>query len=191
MALVRYLMQKGYLKDSPKWLSAKGFTAIGDKILSDVMKALKAGEYGTHESQDLGSGSLVLDTTKKYEPGDDIRLLNVPKSLLNTIQRKLKDGGNLNLPLHIDVDDFEEYETMQDVQGRSSVLYRPQLHHALFINVWRHEQNRGRKACSLESIFVKSQVLSLRLGIYCRVWRTCVQSGAARHSLSKDLRTRL
>ena len=121
MALVRYLMQKGYLKDSPKWLSAKGFTAIGDKILSDVMKALKAGEYGTHESQDLGSGSLVLDTTKKYEPGDDIRLLNVPKSLLNTIQRKLKDGGNLNLPLQIDVDDFEEYETMQDV--RVAVVY--------------------------------------------------------------------
>jgi uncharacterized protein with von Willebrand factor type A (vWA) domain len=121
MALVRYLMQKGYLKDSPKWLSAKGFTAVGGKILSDVMKALKAGEYGTHESQNLGPGSLVLDTTKKYEPGDDIRLLNVPKSLLNTIQRMLKDGGNLKLPLQIDVDDFEEYETMQDV--RVAVVY--------------------------------------------------------------------
>src|SRR5919112_5649549 len=66
MPFVAYLMQKGYLKDSPKWLSAKGFTAIGGKILSDVMKALKAGEYGTHESQIRGSGSLVLDTTKKY-----------------------------------------------------------------------------------------------------------------------------
>jgi uncharacterized protein with von Willebrand factor type A (vWA) domain len=121
MSFVRYLMQKGYLKDSPKWLSTKGFTAIGGKILSDVMKALKSGEYGTHESQNLGSGSLVLDTTRKYEPGDDIRLLNVPKSLLNTIQRKLKEGGNLNLPLQIDVDDFEEYETVQDV--RVAVVY--------------------------------------------------------------------
>jgi uncharacterized protein with von Willebrand factor type A (vWA) domain len=121
MALVRYLMQKGYLKDSPKWLSAKGFTAIGGKILSDVMKALNTGEYGTHESRNLGTGSLVLDTTKKYEPGNDIRLLNVPKSLLNTIQRTLKDGGDLKLPLQIDVDDFEEYETMQDV--RVAVVY--------------------------------------------------------------------
>lgn len=121
MPLVAYLIQKGYLKDSPKWLSAKGFTAIGSKILSDVMKALKAGEYGTHESQNLGSGSLVLDTTKQYEPGDDIRLLNVPKSLLNTIQRTVKDGRNLKLPLQIDVDDFEEYETMQDV--RVAVVY--------------------------------------------------------------------
>jgi uncharacterized protein with von Willebrand factor type A (vWA) domain len=121
MPLVKHLMNKGYLKDSPKWLSSKGFNTIGTKILSDVMKALKAGEYGMHETQDIGSGSLVLDTSKKYEPGDDIRLLNVPKSLLNTIQRMSKDGVGLKLPLQIDVEDFEEYETMQDV--RVAVVY--------------------------------------------------------------------
>jgi uncharacterized protein with von Willebrand factor type A (vWA) domain len=121
MPLVRQLMNKGYLKDSPKWLSAKGFNTIGTKILSDVMKALKAGEYGMHETQDIGRGSMVLDTSKKYEPGDDIRLLNVPKSLLNTIQRVSKGGAELKLPLQIDVEDFEEYETMQDV--RVAVVY--------------------------------------------------------------------
>lgn len=121
MRLVKHLINQGYLKDSPKWLSAKGFNMIGGRILSDVMKALKAGEYGAHETHDLGSGSLVLDTSKKYEPGDDIRLLNVPKSLLNTIQRVSKDGGELKLPLKIDVEDFEEYETMQDV--RVAVVY--------------------------------------------------------------------
>ena len=121
MPLVKQLMNKGYLKDSPKWLSAKGFNMIGGKILSDVMKALKAGEYGAHETRDVGSGSVVLDTSKKYEPGADIRLLNVPKSLLNTIQRVSKDGGELKMPLQIDVEDFEEYETMQDV--RVAVVY--------------------------------------------------------------------
>jgi len=121
MPLVRQLMNRGYLKDSPKWLSAKGFNMIGSKILSDVMKALKAGEYGMHETHDIGSGSLVLDTSKKYEPGDDIRLLNVPNSLLNTIQRVSKDGKELKLPLQIDVEDFEEYETMQEV--RVAVVY--------------------------------------------------------------------
>jgi uncharacterized protein with von Willebrand factor type A (vWA) domain len=121
MPLVRQLMNKGYLKDSPKWLSSKGFNTIGTRILSDVMKALKAGEYGMHETQDLGSGSLVLDTSKKYEPGGDIRLLNVPKSLLNTIQRMSKDGTELKMPLQMDVEDFEEYETMQDV--RVAVVY--------------------------------------------------------------------
>lgn len=120
LPLVRQLMQKGYLKDSPKWLSSKGFVNIGGKILQDVMKTLKAGEYGMHETKDYGSGSIVLDTSKKYEPGDDIRLLNVPKSLLNTIQRSSKEGG-MKLPLQIDVEDFEEYETMQDV--RVAVVY--------------------------------------------------------------------
>lgn len=121
MPLVRQLMNKGYLKDSPKWLSAKGFNMIGGKILSDVMKALKAGEYGMHESQDFGSGSLVLDTSKKYEPGDDIRLLNVPQSLVNSVQRVSRNGGQLKLPLQIEVEDFEEYETMRDV--RVAVVY--------------------------------------------------------------------
>ncbi len=121
MPLVRQLIRKGYLKDSPKWLSAKGFSAIGSRILSDVMKALKTGEYGMHETQQLGSGSLVMDTSRKYEPGDDIRLLNAPKSLLNAIQRTLGEGGDLRLPLRIEVDDFEEYETMQDV--RVAVAY--------------------------------------------------------------------
>lgn len=121
MPLVRQLVQKGYLKDSPKWLSTKGFTSIGGRILSDVMKALKTGESGLHETQNLGSGSLVMDTTRRYEPGDDIRLLNVPKSLLNSIQRALKEGGKTGLPLNLSVDDFEEYETMQDV--RVAVVY--------------------------------------------------------------------
>lgn len=121
MPLVRHLMNKGYLRDSPQWLSAKGFDTIGAKILSDVMKALKAGEYGMHETHNIGSGSLVLDTSKKYEPGDDIRLLNVPKTLLNAIQRASKEGGEITLPLQMDVEDFEEYETMQDV--RVAVVY--------------------------------------------------------------------
>ncbi|NOJ26685.1 MAG: hypothetical protein DA330_01570 [Nitrososphaera sp.] len=121
LPLVRQLMQKGYLKDSPKWLSNKGFVSIGAKILSDVMKTLKSGESGLHETHDVGSGSLVLDTSKKYEPGDDIRLLNVPKSLLNAIQRSLKEGRDVKLPLQFSIEDFEEYETMQDV--RVAVVY--------------------------------------------------------------------
>lgn len=121
LPLVRRLIQRGYLKDSPKWLSAKGFTSIGGSILSDVMKALKTGEYGLHETQREGSGSLVADASKKYEPGDDIRLLNVPKSLLNAIQRTIKQGGRTELPLQLSVEDFEEYETMQDV--RVAVVY--------------------------------------------------------------------
>src|SRR5919202_5838178 len=53
---IKYLIQKGYLKESNKWLSSKGFLDIGVRILNDVMKALKTGDFGLHSSTDLGSG---------------------------------------------------------------------------------------------------------------------------------------
>ncbi|HZD81417.1 MAG TPA: hypothetical protein VE076_00955, partial [Nitrososphaeraceae archaeon] len=116
MPIITQLIKKGYLKDSEKWLSARGFIDIGRKILNDVMKALKTGDFGTHTTTNLGSGSLVLDTNKKYEPGDDIRLINVPSSLLNTVQRVSKKGSQIKIPLDIDIEDIEEYEMMQDVR---------------------------------------------------------------------------
>jgi len=115
-AVVKYLMRKGYLKEGEKWLSKYGFMNVGARILSDVMKALKSGDLGMHETVKLGSGTTVLDTSKKYEAGDDIRLLNVPKSLLNTVQRIVKLSGEVEFPLDIEIDDFEEYETMQEVR---------------------------------------------------------------------------
>ena len=119
--IIKHLIQKGYLKDSNKWLSSKGFLDIGGRILNDVMKALKTGDFGLHSSTDLGSGSLVMDTTKKYEPCDDIRLVNVPGSLLNAVQRLAKSNDQIKIPLGINVEDLEEYETMRDV--RVAVVY--------------------------------------------------------------------
>ena len=114
-------MQKGYLKDSNKWLTSKGFLNIGGKILSDVMRALKTGDLGVHETTSLGRGGIVLDSTRSYERGDDIRLVNVPKSLLNSVHRLAKNSPSLKIPLDVEEDDLEEYETLQDV--RAAVVY--------------------------------------------------------------------
>jgi uncharacterized protein with von Willebrand factor type A (vWA) domain len=119
--IVTQLMQKGYLKDSKRWLTSKGFMSIGGKILSDVMGALKKGDLGFHETNTLGRGTVVLDTTRNYERGDDIKLVNVPKSLLNTVQRLAKKYSQLKIPLDLEVDDLEQYETLQDV--RVAVVY--------------------------------------------------------------------
>ena len=116
MPIVTQLIQRGYLKDSQKWLSSKGFISIGGKILNDILKALKSGDFGLHETPMHGSGSLLIDTTRKYEIGDDIRLLNVPRSLLNTVQRMAKKPDQIKIPLDIEVEDLEEYETMQDIR---------------------------------------------------------------------------
>src|SRR5215467_6067002 len=119
--IVTQLMQKGYLKDSKRWLTSKGFMSIGGKILGDVMAALKKGDLGFHETTSMGRGTVILDTTRNYERGDDIRFINVPKSLLNTVQRLAKTNSQPKIPLDIEVDDLEQYETLQDV--RVAVVY--------------------------------------------------------------------
>jgi uncharacterized protein with von Willebrand factor type A (vWA) domain len=119
--IVAQLTQKGYLKDSNKWLTSKGFINIGGKILSDVMRALKTGDLGVHETTSLGKGGIVLDSTRSYERGDDIRLVNVPKSLLNTVHRLAKNSPSVKIPLDVEEHDLEQYETLQDV--RAAVVY--------------------------------------------------------------------
>ncbi|RMF29052.1 MAG: hypothetical protein D6752_06625 [Candidatus Nitrosothermus koennekii] len=119
--IMNYLKSKGYLKDGDKILTKKSFNAIGAMILRDVMKALKEGDFGMHETVRYGNGTTVLDTSKPYEIGNDIRLLNVPKSLLNTVQRLARSNVKISIPLSIAVDDFEEFETMEDV--RTAVAY--------------------------------------------------------------------
>lgn len=115
------LIEKGYLKDSQKWLTQRGFFTIGEKILTNMMKALTSGEIGLHETMVGGPGSVLLDSTKKFDYGNDLRMINVPKSLLNTLQRNAKGNRQIQLPLQINIDDFEEYETSHDV--RVSLVY--------------------------------------------------------------------
>lgn len=119
--IVRMLIQEGYLRDDEKWLTSKGFSRIGNLILDDVMKALRLGEPGAHSTKSIGSGTIVLDTTRKFENGNDMRLVNIPLSLLNCVLRTQRDFGWTDIPLQLKMDDFEEYETLHDV--RASVVY--------------------------------------------------------------------
>lgn len=114
-SIIAQLQQLGYIKDSRKWLSKKGFFAVGGKLLEDVIRALNKGTIGLHETTFSGSGSLNLDSTKKYEPSDDLRLINVPRSLLNAIQRRSDSRSSIQLPIDLQPDDLEIYETKRDV----------------------------------------------------------------------------
>jgi len=114
-SIIAQLQQMGYIKDSRKWLSKKGFFAVGGKLLEDVIRALNKGTIGLHETTFSGSGSLNLDSTKKYEPSDDIRLVNVPRSILNAIQRRYRSRSSIQLPIDLQPEDLEIYETKRDV----------------------------------------------------------------------------
>ncbi len=119
-SIISYLKSKEYLKDGDRILTKKGFDTIGYLLLKDIMRALKELDFGMHETNRYGYGTTILDTSKQYELGNDVRFLNVPKSLLNTVQRLAKKS-RISIPLSISVEDFEEFETKEDV--RTAVVY--------------------------------------------------------------------
>lgn len=119
--LTKLLKERGYLREGKKWLTNKGFFEIGGKILHDVMKDLNSAEVGLHETKLTGSGNVLIDTTKKFEPGNDIKFLSVPQTLLNTIKRISKLNHKIDFPIVMDLDDLEEFETLEDV--RAAIVY--------------------------------------------------------------------
>lgn len=121
MPLIRYIKKVGYIKEDEKILTSKGFNVIGRLLLRDIMSTLKEGDFGMHETTKYGYGTTTLDTSKQYEIGEDIRLLNVPKSLLNTVQRLARYSNEISIPLDINVEDFEVFECVKEI--RTTIIY--------------------------------------------------------------------
>ena len=114
--MTKYLQKLGYLKDDKKWLTKKAFFEIGQKMLEDIIKAINESGSGFHETKNIGLGDTILDTTKKLEVGDDLQQLNVPKTMLNVIQRKKSKSEPIKFPLELEFDDFEKFETKEEVK---------------------------------------------------------------------------
>jgi len=112
----KFLQEQGYIRDKKNWLTNKGFFEIGLKVLREVMSNINSGEFGLHETNSVGMGSVVNDTTKKFEFGSDLKLLSVQQTLLNSVLRLSKSGRKVSFPISIEADDFEEFETLDDVK---------------------------------------------------------------------------
>ena len=138
--ITKYLKKQGYLKDEKKWLTNKGFFEIGAKLLQDVMKAINEGGLGFHETKKIGTGSVIQDTTKKFEPGDDIKFLNVPQTILNSIQRIAKKDSEIKFPISMELDDLEEFETIEEV--KVAVVYCIDLSSTMKYSVGTGESSR-------------------------------------------------
>ncbi len=116
-SILAYLEEEGYInRGSRRLLTGKGFMSIGILMLKDVLKAFKSNTLGMHETSKSGYGTMMLESSKRYEQGDDLKALNVPKSILNAVERIMREKGMVDLPIEFKVDDLEQYEMLNEVK---------------------------------------------------------------------------
>ena len=99
LPIVSSLIERGYLVDSKNWLKKKGFLRVGQEILSEIIKSLKADKLGMHETHFIGSsggGNIMQENSKKYEFGNELSNININSTIMNIIDRKLKKINNNN-----------------------------------------------------------------------------------------------
>jgi hypothetical protein len=117
LPIVSQLIERGYLVDSKNWLKKKGFLRVGQEILSEIIKSLKADKVGMHETHFTGSGNVIQENSKRYEFGNEISNININSTIMNFIERKIKGKQNIpEFPLDINYEDLEIYETIEEIQ---------------------------------------------------------------------------
>ena len=117
LPIVSQLIERGYLVDSKNWLKKKGFLRVGQEILSEIIKSLKADKLGMHETHFTGTGSIIQENSKRYEFGNEISNININSTVMNFIERKINDKQHiLEFPLDINYEDLEVYETIEEIQ---------------------------------------------------------------------------
>jgi hypothetical protein len=122
LPIVSQLIERGYLVDSKNWLKKKGFLRVGQEILAEIIKSLKADKLGMHETHFTGSGNIIQENSKKYEYGNEISNININSTITNFIDRKIKNkyqqqqNAIIEFPLDINYDDLEIYETIEEIQ---------------------------------------------------------------------------
>lgn len=114
--ITKYLERKGYLKNDKKWLTNKGFFEIGQRMLEDIIRAINEGSFGFHETKDIGTGGIILDTTTKLDINDDIKNLDIPKTILNCVHRSKFKSSDVVFPLDLQLKDLEKFETKEEVK---------------------------------------------------------------------------
>ena len=124
LPIVTELIRKGYLVDSDKWLNKKGLLKIGQQILTEIIKSLKTDKIGMHETKFAGYGSMVQETSKKYEYGNEISNININSTIRNFVERYYENHRQSNddlrnrieFPLDISYEDIEIYDTLEEIQ---------------------------------------------------------------------------
>ncbi len=116
LPIVSQLIERGYVTDSKNWLNKKGFFKVGFVVLDEIIKSLKSDKLGMHETHFVGNGNIILEDSKKFELGDELSNININSTILNFVERRINLKQNIEFPLELDYEDFEIYETIEDIQ---------------------------------------------------------------------------
>lgn len=129
LPIVTELMSKGYLVDCERWLNKKGFLKIGEQILVEIIKSLRTDKQGMHETKHTGYGSVIQESSRRYELGNEMSNININSTIRNFTERfydnqkgrKERPATKLEFPLGISYEDIEVYDTLEEV--RVSTVY--------------------------------------------------------------------
>lgn len=135
LPIVRELIKKGYLtEDSNRWINKKGFMKMGEQILAEIIKSLKADKLGMHETMFTGYGSIIQESSRRYEVGNEISNISINSTIRNFLDRVYSSdtgkGKNIlnadddnddhrkkiEFPLDITYEDIEIYDTLEEIQ---------------------------------------------------------------------------
>ena len=121
------------------WLTRRGFAAVADRILRDILREMGPHGFGPHETAHRGAGSPALpDTTRRPEPGEpvDASRVDAVRTVLNAAARaavggrRARGGGGAReaparpadpFPLYIAPGDIEEAEPARE--AGAAVVY--------------------------------------------------------------------
>ena len=127
--LRQLLEDAGYVTNDGKMdLTARGIRRIGQKALREVFSHLKKDRAGDHQMDVRGSNGDVLGETKPYEFGDPFQV-----DLQTTLKNAVLRGGS-ELPVRLNVKDFEIYRNEHVTRAATAVLLDQSRSMGLFNN---------------------------------------------------------
>ncbi len=103
---VNRLENAGYLNTEGNSIdiTAKGIRRIGHNALQSIYAKMKKDQFGAHETNHSGVGTVKPDVIKKYQFGDPFNI-NIGATLMNSLKR-----GNMGKSVKLNASDFEIFD---------------------------------------------------------------------------------
>jgi len=98
-------LEKDRIKITPK-----GARRLARHVLQKILENLTKKELGPHAVDDPGFGVSLSLSSRRYEPGDEYALVDIQRTLLNSLERNPFIRGRIS----IEVEDFQIFETVHE-----------------------------------------------------------------------------